>query len=686
MAFILIRLFFLSILFFPLTLQASEMDIPRKILAFYDSKANQDVATTNIHRHAEMPLNYLGLEVVYRSTIQSLPPESEMQGVRGVLSWFERVDAVPHPEEYCRWLVHQMEKGRRVVILGDPGVFKDSRRMMSPPCLEVFRTLGLEYQGQSSDNAYFFEIVSKDSTMVEFERKLIFTEKLFYSKFQKKKADVRSYLTLKRSDLPQSDSVLAMASPRGGFVYKSYVKYDDRDLNKMHWRLQPFLFFEEAFGVAGLPRPDVTTLNGRRIFYSQIDGDGVVNISHIDQKRYSGEVIYDEILRKYAHVPITVGLITGYFHLPEFYSDRVRKLYQNIFELPNIEAGSHGYAHPFVWRTGVLALKIPGYQYKAEQEIDGSMKLLRDLLEVMKIKKPVSLFQWTGDCLPGEMEVARPWQLHVKNINGGGGRFDHDHDSYAFLLPLSIQRGPWRQIYASNFNENNYTNLWHGPYFGYSEVIETFKNTESPYRVKPIDVYYHFYSGERMASLKALQDVYDFALSQEIFSMQTSDYAQLVADFFPLKIRRLKEGFQILNAGTVRTIRFDREMRAVDLERSRGVLGFRHHEGHLYVALDESPEHVLFLSHEKPQRPYVEEANFLLQNFRGNRARVTFLKKGWLPDEIILAGMVPQRTYRVDSGAQSFVAKSDSEGRLKVVFPSQTEVSFQGVTITLESI
>ncbi len=68
------------------------------------------------------------------------------------------------------------------------------------------------------------------------------------------------------------------------------------------------------------------------------------------------------------------------------------------------------------------------------------------------------------------------------------------------------------QVFATNQNENIYTNLWHGPYYGFERVIETYELTEKPYRFKAVNIYYHSYSGTKVASLRALRKVYDYVL------------------------------------------------------------------------------------------------------------------------------------------------------------------------------
>ena len=52
-------------------------------------------------------------------------------------------------------------------------------------------------------------------------------------------------------------------------------------------------------------------------------------------------------------------------------------------------------------------------------------------------------------------------------------------------------------------NENVYTNDWTGPFYGFRDVIDTFRMTGEPRRLKPINLYYHTYSASKVAALKA---------------------------------------------------------------------------------------------------------------------------------------------------------------------------------------
>lgn len=666
-------------------LATTEAPLKRKILAFYDQRVYADPFHSRIHQAAEMPLNYLGMEVVHRPIQDPYPSHKDMKDVRGILTWFADKDAVREPALYCPWLSQQMEEGRKVVILGNPGFFDPEKENPSPACREMFKKLGAEYRGGYTKNPYFMEVVDKDPKMVEFERSLDLTEELQMSLYQMIHPQGRSYLKIRRRDMDEDPSDLVWTTPAGGFVHASLVTYENEELQKVHWRLNPFRFFEEALALEELPRPDVTTRNGRRVFFSQIDGDGIFNISHIDQKSFSGEIILHEILEKMPTLPITASLITGYFDYTEYQSERVTNLYKAIFSLKNIEPASHGYAHPLIWQKGKLALKISGYDFSAEKEINGSVSLMNSLLESLKIPKQTSLFLWTGDGIPSSDQIELAAQNNRTNLNGGGGQFDRVKKSYAHLFPIGIKKGGYRQIYAPVANENDFTNLWEGPYYGYKEVIETFKNSETPFRVKPIDIYYHYYSGERLASLKALKKVYDYATAQEIFPLFASDYARIAGDYFRVQLIPLTDkGWRVSNNGSLKTIRFDNTALNVDMKYSQGVLGFRHIQGNLYVSLDNLQNHDIYLVDSKPKKPFLVSASFDVEDWWADSKKISFKKKGWGKSEIAIGGLIPGKKYKVASQHEKvFTVPSDGQGILKVQF-AETEGEGEASAVNME--
>lgn len=683
-------LFFLSIT--PALSASSPEALPRRILALYSRKDYSENADTvffsQAHRRAEMPLNHLGMELVFHDVAEPLPKAEDLAGYRGVLAWFESPYAVSRPQSYCAWLDSVLDRGLKLVILGDPGVLNPTRNgdiRVAPECSRLFDRLGYEFDSVAQPSPLDIDIVEKETDMVELERKLWLRE---IEKFIVVRAPAsKSYLklALRYAGEPSHQVVV---NEFGGMALDPFLLYRKREYQGekivsefLRWRLNPFAFFEEAFALKGWPRPDVTTVNGRRLYYSQVDGDGYFNVSEWDRESWSGDVFRSEIVEKNLDSPFTLSLITGYYDLQRYKTDEARESARKTLRLPNVEPASHGYAHPLIWRKSTVAVGVPGYQFDPRREILGSTEFINN--SILGAGRKSSLFLWTGDAVPLEKHLAVTEEAGMLNLNGGDSRFDGWERSYAFVAPIGRLEGRYRQIYASCSNENVYTNLWTGPFYSYRDVLETFRNMESPRRVKPVDVYVHFYSAEKLAALKALKDVYAWARSQPLHPVTTGSYARIARSFYDMRLSRLEEGRYLLEgAPLLRTVRFDSEERDPDLSRSLGVIGYNRHQGSLYVHLDEKAPREVVFSSSAVTLPHVAEANFEITRFERREDSLRFQKRGWWSSQMVLAGLEPGRGYRMRSGASSKTADADASGRLALSFPGEggaasTEVSVE---------
>lgn len=154
--------------------------------------------------------------------------------------------------------------------------------------------------------------------------------------------------------------------------------------------------------------------------------------------------------------------------------------------------------------------------------------------------------------------------------------------------------------------------------------------TDKPYRLKPISIYYHFYSGQKFASLNALKKVYEYALSQETNPMYISEYAHKVLDFRQTAIIKLEDGFLIKNDGELRTLRIPKEWGFPDIERSEGVVGFKEEKEFFYVHLDNSGRYVLRFRSSPPPF-WLEKANGQIVSFEKGNKEFTYKFSSYLP-------------------------------------------------------
>ena len=652
--------------------------MPRTILALYNSKDEPEIRFTRIHRVVEMPLNHLGLIVHYRDINSGLPSSREMDSVVGIVTWFLS-DAIPNPSAFMSWAEAAMESGKKLIIMGDLGVNRDYGGRLTPLTTinHFLAKLGLRNEWSWTRITYDAQFIYKDPAMVEFERPLTGVLPPF-DVIKKIDPQAKSYLVLRRGNVPETESHLVVIGPNGGFVAEGYTIYRSPETPLMQLYLNPFEFFRLAFDTDRLPKLDTTTLYGRRIFYSHLDGDGWRNLTEIGEFKKAGElaakVILERVIKAFPDLPITVAPIVADID-PEWYGNsRSLASAREILSQPNVEAGSHTYSHPLIWEffvkgdsaaekklirssmfrltadAGASELNMHGHElprsyylrpFQLGMEINGSAAFINALLPP---GKKVEIFQWSGDTLPYEAAVSAAYAAGLRNINGGDTRLDQEYPSYAWVAPLGRQVGNHWQIYASNSNENTYTDMWRDRYFGFKDLIKTLENTEKPRRIKPFNIYFHMYSGQKLASLNALLANLSHTRTQEIVPITTGNYAAIANGFYSARIISLgDQSWRIEDRGALQTVRFDRAGDlSVDLGKCRGVIGLRRYQGSLYVALDEAEAAPIVTLKNDDQKnngpgsqPYLIQARWKIWNMRVRGERLTFSANGFGPGEMI---------------------------------------------------
>jgi polysaccharide biosynthesis protein PelA len=736
--------------------------VPRVILAVYDSRYQKDISDTRIHRLLEMPLNHLGLVVRYHDRNTGLPSLAEMQDVRGILTWFQS-DMMKNPAEFLAWAETAIDAGKRFVVIGDLSVSRNLQGQSTQTELinHFLAKIGLRAEDWTPVT-YDVRIVYKDLGMMDFERALPSA----LPPFDRVKAidpHVRAHLVARRGNDPTTDSPLIATGPRGGYIangYTHFATYPPPEANSqsgevhLQWYLNPFKFFRLAFATDEVPKPDTTTIVGRRIYYGHIDGDGWRNQTEVPKYRQEGissaEVILRETIRPFPDLPVTVGPIAGDLDPHWLGNQESLAVAKEILALPWVEAGSHTYSHPLDWETlaqnarenaarhenlwesceriwrplwervaeqwskpEARETKEPDeehgekehavntklrrgqsrlrsydlYPFDADQEIFGSIDFINRLLPA---GKRVRILQWSGTTLGSESIMQATRRAGVRNINGGDTRFDKEFDSYAWVAPLGRQVGRFHQIYSSDSNENTYTNLWNERYFGFRYLVQTLRRTESPVRVKPFNLYYHMFSGEKQPGLEALLGNLAFARSQELAPITASHYAAIVDGFYSAAITQIgNRRWRVESRDGLDTVRFDRADRlTLDWANSSGVLGERHYQGSLYVALDPRDQApVLALKEQNTVakagagRPYLVQSRWIVSHLQIRPQRFSFEAQGFgaaemewqtAPGVRYLLRCVSvtgwSRELRLASSPEGQLRFSLTEGRSKPIF------------------
>jgi polysaccharide biosynthesis protein PelA len=619
-----------------LDIEYSGQIVRREILAVYDGRHEKSPQTTRIHMFAEMPLNWLGYKVSYVDVNGPLPPVNQMGRYRGVLTWF--IEPMAAVETYLPWLDAVTAAGTRYAFLSElvPSEPPDLVGMTT----RILARLGLARTNQFVSVTHRARITTLDPAMVGFERpidKALPDFRVYTAIPGKATVHLAATVPLREGVV---EAVLVTTSSAGGSASDEYTLYHESSTEKDLWTLNPFLFFKKVFGDERQPVPDVTTLSGRRMYFSHIDGDGWNNVSEIeiyrDAQITSADVIRREIIEPYPDLPVSVGVIAGDV-IPDLGGTLGgREIARKIYALPQVEVASHTYSHPFNWgffetyqrsveedliekaaskrisvadRMRSVLLKTAGRTmasdksnkfiagsdalprtylkepFSLEREIQGALDLSTSLAPP---GKKAMIYLWSGNTTPFEAAIAATRAAGVRNINGGDSRLDKEFPSVFYVPPISRPVGGQRQIFAVNSNENTYTNDWLGPYYGMFMLEQTLVNTERPRRLKPFNLYYHMYSGEKASALAAIRHFVALARKSPLIPVTASRYAAIADDFFGVEIEQVDvSAWAIRNRGAVQTVRFDdAELLELSGARSAGVLGANRHQGSLYVTLD----------------------------------------------------------------------------------------------------
>lgn len=222
-------------------------------------------------------------------------------------------------------------------------------------------------------------------------------------------------------------------------------------------------------------------------------------------------------------------------------------------------------------------------------------------------------------------------------MNGGDTIITRHFPSWTAIAPLGALKQGSYQVFAPNQNEQVYTDNWHGPYYGFRRVLETFEMTDKPIRFKPIDVYYHMYSGTKLASLGSLENIYETVAKQLVMPIFCSEYAQMVLDFRNTSIASNGRRWQIRTGSALRTVRLLPGL-VPDLKDSVNIAGYRMNSNATYVHMSSNQAEFSVIAYDKAQKiPYVADANGRIEQFSRNGNGISFMLHAYVADQFRLA-------------------------------------------------
>ncbi len=617
--------------------------IRRDVLILFNQSAFKDnnPIYSDVHLLLAMPIEHYGyVPILYDISTKELPKHVEDR-YHAVVIWVG--GKTKNDAKLYAWTKSVKTKGIKILFLNGFGFEPTAKHLLSFNIKKERNKNSFQDKStihyHPSYKPYEIEasiLYEKTLTLIKHAKEVISTH---YSNGQK--------------------SVPIAITPWGGYALANTFFKTINNAN--YWTINPYQFLKEALKFDEIPMPDPTTEAGRRILFVHIDGDGFVESVRMQKELLSTEYLIEHIYKKY-QIPHTISLIQGEIQnlFPKL-TQRMEKIAQKLYAIPWIEPASHTLSHPFFWAEVIKRkngspkvgkkyhLPIKGYHFSLKKETIDSVDYVLSLAPKSKQKERI-LF-WSGDCQPPKSVLEYVEKNGIITLNGGDTTIQKQNPTLNYVAPFGLQHDEYWQIYTGQQNENLYTNDWLSPYWGYRNVIETFQMTEKPYRIKPINIYYHLYSGSKLASFNALKEVYEWAIEQKTSKLYASQYIKKVQGFYHTALGKTKNGFEIRNQGFLRTLRFDKKI-AINMQKSRGVAGYNVQNNSTYITLDKRGKYELVLTKSSNDSPYLKDANGWVEEVKNKHLKYSFSLKANVPIEANFY-LPKDCTYHLDKSFKS---------------------------------
>ncbi len=570
--------------------------IPREVIMLYDSEMNGSIEESEVHMLLAMPLEYMGYVPVYHNIAEKGLPQGTLKGAyAGVVMW-NRTD-LSH-SDYETWLNKQLDDKLPLAMFGSIGTPLTPALSEKMGVTPVNRIDQYSLEPASSTNLIGFE-APLPSRVDRFAMSLISEGSLN-----------TSHLRFKDKNNQQIDTVIT--GPWGGLALHPTIIDVGIDVFK-DWIIDPFEFLKTSLQLIDAPMPDITSENGTRLWFAHIDGDAMPSWAELPGRRLGSEVIRDEIILKYK-LPHTISVVEHEMYTPDR-RERMEQTARDLFALDYVEIATHTYSHPFNWQdlkpgtpSGTHNLPIPGYKFDLDREIGGSARYIDTTLAPPGKKTKVLL--WSGDAVPLADAIATGEKYGLINMNGGNTIISKQYPTVSAISPNVRTVGGYTQVYAPIMNENIYTNEWLGPFDGFRRVIETFDMTGYPRRIKPVNVYYHFYAGTKKASLRSLEEIYDWTMQQDVLPVLSSEYIVKVPDFRTAGVARHLDGrWKVSGLGNIKSLRTLKKNSWPDLSSSIHLIGTKVTHDATYIHTNGADAITFSMQSAPPRLPHLVSAN-----------------------------------------------------------------------------
>ena len=628
--------------------------IPREVIMLYDSTMNGPIEEAEVHALLAMPLEYMGYVPVYHNMATDGLPQGILKGAyAGVAMWHR---GTVKDKAYPAWLAKQVDDKLPLAMFGSIGT-----------ALTGSLATKLGVNGVSNVDPFSLRPVAGSSPLIGFESPAPVRIDQFGMAIESTGEQNTSHLQFKDKQNLSIDTVIT--APWGGLaLHPTIIDLGFDSFKRKSWIINPFDFLKTSLQLVDAPMPDITTENGSRLWFSHIDGDAMPSWAELPGRNLGSEIIRDKIIKRY-ELPHTISVVEAEMYTADR-QERMEETARELFALDYVEIATHTYSHPFKWQkikkgtpSGTFNLSIPNYRYDVDREIGGSAEYIDANLAPPGKKTKVML--WSGDAIPLADALATADKYGLINMNGGNTTISKSQPTVAAISPNVRTVDDWIQVYAPIMNENVFTNEWLGPYDGFRRVIETLEMTEQPRRIKPANIYYHFYAGTKKASLRSLEEIYDWSMQQDILPVLSSEYIVKVPYFRSAGVARHLDGrWKVSGLGTIKSLRTFDKNSYPDLGSAQSLIGTKESHDATYIHTNGANTVTFKMNAAKPTQTHLVSANALVKHWqRRSDNTISVRLKGDLPIAFELSGNLSYCDFT--AGGETIRGQSTPEGNTR---------------------
>lgn len=387
------------------------------------------------------------------------------------------------------------------------------------------------------------------------------------------------------------------------------------------------------------PVPDTTTREGRRVFYSHIDGTGFSTPSTLPGFPLCSEVLRDQILNRYL-LPVTVSVCEAETRawLPgqqAVEASRLEHVARSLFEMPQVQAASNSLSRPAAWSTGMdissqLNERAQTTRHDMPREIAGSMSYIHRRL--LPLGKSVSLMLWPAKAAPSAEALEYCRSMGIENLQAG-------------------------------------------------TVADTTVHQDVAARLEPAALRFSFADARTEAGVAALGKAFDACASEPLHAITAATYAASLRDARHTRVLRAgADRWIILNGGQCRTLRMPATAGVPDMARCQGVSGYNVHAGQLYIHTMGRQRTELVLTHNTPaQHLHLAECSTQVEFLELASRRTTFQVCDLRPVEIVFSGFEPRGQCAYLENGRPYTAHADAQGVVRLDLTCRATVSLQSL-------